>query len=155
MRWCEKIWGFDLFYHAKSLWWLCFSTWCWVLTSEAFACARVSVWGTVCACAFVTSGKVFAFFLKCPVCQWGYLAGLKVEEGKNTKQPRAVLASKIYPLIFLRQILVSVNMASKVKAWLHSNKCSMCMPWVNDVNVIFISSDYNSAHFCLFLLLHV
>lgn len=31
------------------------------------------------------------------------------------KQPRAVLASKIYCLIFLRQILVSMNMASKVK----------------------------------------
>lgn len=87
--------------------------------------------------------------LKCPVCQRWY-PEIKRSKRENAEQPRAVLASKIRPPIFLRQILVSVNMASKVKAWLRSNKCSMCMPWVNDVNVIFISSEYNSIHYCLF-----
>lgn len=34
---------------------------------------------------------------------------------KTTKQPRAVLASKIYRPVILRQILVSMKVASKVK----------------------------------------
>lgn len=110
----------------------------------------VGVCAYVCACVYDFRWSSDCLFLKCPVCPWGYLRRLKRE---NTKQPRAVLAWKIYPLIFLRQM--SMNMASKVKAWLHSNKCSMCMPWVNDVNVIFISSEYNSIHYCLLLLLLV
>lgn len=89
--------------------------------------------------------------LKSPVCRRGH-PEIKKSKRENAEQPRAVLASKRRPPIFLRQILVSVNMASKVKAWLRSNKCSMCMPWVNDVNVIFISSEYNSIHYCLVFL---
>lgn len=59
-------------------------TWSWVLTCE----------GRVCMCVFLTSGVLF-------------VSEDTVEEG-NTKQPRAVLASEIYPPIFLRQICVSV-----------------------------------------------
>ena len=92
--------------------------------------------------------------LKCPVASVE-TPEIKKTKRDNTEQPRAVLASKMCPPIFPRQILVSVNMASKAKAWLYSNKCSMCMPWVNDVNVIFISSEYNSIRCCLLLLRHV
>lgn len=112
----------------------------WVKTS-------VRMW--VCVCMFMTSGEVIAFSWSSLIVSrdiWDWR--LKRE---NTKQPRAVFTSKIYPPIFLRQILVSVNMASKVKAWLHSNKCSMCMPWVNYVHVIFISSECNSIYYCVFV----
>lgn len=71
MRWCE---GFTFFYHAKSLWWLCFSTWCWVLMSDSKDSC-----GCVCVYDYRWSD---CLFLKCPVCQWGDLK-LKVEEGRH------------------------------------------------------------------------
>lgn len=143
----KKIWGTDLFLSCKiTLMTMFYHV---VLDISGWdSCARMC--GCLCGCVFMSSGEAIAF--PWSVCQWGYLRS-KVEEGKNAKQPRAVLASKIYPPIFLRQILVSVNMASKIKAWQHSNKCLMCMPWVNDVNVIFISSECNSIHYCLFFVL--
>lgn len=139
MKRCEESWGFDLFYHAKSLWWLCFITRCLVLMSEQ---GRVPAR----ACLWLWVQRLLPPEAACFVCE--DISDWRLRR-ENAKQPRAVFTSKIYPPIFSRQILLSVNMASKVKAWLHSNKCSMCMPWVNYVHVIFISSEYDSIYYCV------